>query len=459
VIAWRPFVAGGLGVVALVLMVLLTGLLTDDVAGTWQAVFAPLGLIFAMCFCALFSVGVMSAMRIRARARRDLTRYEILLPQGDEAPAHEVWAMCDALVKTVRATLVARLFTGQPWVAFEFWHDPPRSAGETGEATMMLLCEPQTVGRVIATMRRIAPNIAVRHEHGAPKRFDELHFMPDHVLRVAKSLEFLLPITDPRAGRASARSATASITRTQQDLGAQGFASCVRVCILPAAGSMDHIAARRLRRMADRAEGANAAVSSAVLQAQKAAGGSLAFVELQAAIQDVRRPPQPAAIPATRRIARRRRGERRQSGEGRDWTFADRQGMCHALLAPAMSDASANNLTERLMYVRQGLYQRRWHRATPPLLPDQDGSTAMWPLELARLIEPPNLASEFDLPFTRSCVPNLPAPRGLPRATMLEPPHVPEDADDLTTRAFRTTRRVAADDLGELVSDAEIVNP
>lgn len=475
-IAWRPIgiLLGSL--LGLLLMVLLTGMLTDDLAGTWRDVRQPLLLIVAVFAGLGFAVGVMSLMRIRARAARDLGRYEILLAQADEATGDEVWRTCDTLVKTVRTTLVSRMFSGQPWIAFEIWHDPPREPGETGQATLMLLCEPMMVGRVIGTLRRISPNISVRHDdREQPRRHTTPRFTPDHVLRVHKAREWQLPITDPKSGggRSNARSSMASIMRAQQQLGSEGFASCVRVCVMPAEGSMDRLAARRLRQMADRAGGPNAAVSSDIMQAQKAGGGTISFVEVQAAIQDVVRP-RPARLTRSERWHARWRAVRRPSSwparagarwrqrraRGdvalRQWTFADLQTLCQGLLAPVMSDAAANTLTERFVYARQGLYQRRWARATPPLIPDQDGSTAMWPIELGMLIEPANLASEFDLPIERSCVPNLPAPRGLPRATMLDLPPVPPDDDD-EDHGFRVRREFAVEDVEEVITDAEIV--
>jgi hypothetical protein len=476
-IAWRPLgiLLGSL--LGLLLMVVLTGMLTNDLAGTWRDVRQPLLLLAALLGGLAFGVGVMSVMRIRARAARDLGRYEILLAQADEATGDEVWRTCDTLVKTVRTTLLSRIFSGQPWIAFEIWHDPPRQPGETGQSTLMLLCEPMMVGRVIGTLRRISPNMSVRHQGGQPRRYGAPNFTPDHVLRVHKAREWQLPITDPKSGggKSNARSSMASIMRAQQQLGTEGFASCVRVCIMPAEGSMDRLAARRLRQMADRAGGPNAAVSSDIMQAQKAGGGTISFVEVQSAIQDVASPRpaaptgregrhlrrQAAGQPATWAARGRQRWARwraRGDGDLRQWTFADLQTLCQGLLAPAMSDAAANTLTERFVYARQGLYQRRWPRATPPLIPDQDGSTAMWPIELAMLIEPANLASEFDLPVERHCVPNLPAPRGLPRATMLDLPRVPDDDEDEPHGAFRTTRKVRLEDVEELITDVEIVD-
>ena len=431
-IAWRPIGAVGGLLAFMLLLVALTGTVTGDMAGTWRevrgSVYALLAIVAAI---ALVGAG-MSVLRIRARAARELWRYEILLAQADEAPHEEVWQACDTLVKTVRTTLVSRLCSGQPWIAFELWHDPPRQRGETGHSKLLLLCEQMMVGRVIGTLRRISPNISVRTGHdGSPRRYAPPHFAPEHVLRVSKDREWELPITGLKGarGQSNARSAMASIIRAQQQLGREGYVSCVRVCIMPCDGSVDRLAGSRLRRMADRAGGPNAAVSADIMQAQQAGGGSLSFVELQAAVQGT-------------------------SDQTKGRSYSDLQTLCQALLSPAMSNASVNTLTERHMYVRQRMYQRRWARATPPLIPDQGGSTLMWPIEVAYLIEPANLASEFDLPIERYTVPYLPAPPGLPRATLSRPFRPPpEDADDIGGFCIQ----VPAPDSPEEVVDGEIV--
>lgn len=474
-IPWRPIgiLLGGL--LAFLIMVVLTGMLTNDLAGTWRDVRQPMLIILAMFGCAAVAVGTMSVMRLRARSTRDITRYEIVLAQADEAPRSDIDETSDTLVKTMRTSLVARLFTGQPWFAFELWHAPPIESGETGETTIMLLCEATAVGPVLAVLRRISPNLSVREEHGQPRRFDDLQFYPDHVLRVAKTRPYPYPITDPvGATEGNPSSVMATVIRAQQEVGKRGFASCVRFCVLPADSTMDSRAAGELRRIANQAGGPNAAVSADIVQSQRAGGGSVSFVEVQAAVQDlvalkprkrtrrarwrarVRVVLRPLAWLAEVQAARLRRRVRRAPGS-RQWTFADLQSLCATLVAPASTNVGANTLSERMMYVRQHLYCERWKRATPPVLPDPDGSSAMWPSELARLIELPNLASEFDLPVVRSTTPNLPVPRGLPRATMIDLPEIPPEEDEVEDAGFRVSRAVPVDDVVEVITDAEIL--
>ena len=315
----------------------------------------------------------------------------------------------------------------------------------------------------------------MREEHGQPRRFDALQFYPDHVLRVAKTRPYPYPITDPvGATEGNPSSVMATVIRAQQEVGKRGFASCVRFCVLPADSTMDSRAAGELRRIANQAGGPNAAVSADIVQSQRAGGGSVSFVEVQAAVQDVVAPKprrstrrarwrrragvalRPVGWLAETRAARLRRRARRAPGS-RQWTFADLQSLCATLIAPASTNVGANTLSERMMYVRQHLYCERWRRGTPPVLPDPDGSSAMWPSELARLIELPNLASEFDLPVVRSTTPNLPVPRGLPRATMIDLPEIPPEDDEEPDTGFRVTQEVPVDDVVEVITDVEIL--
>lgn len=408
-IAWRSIglLVGSL--LALVLMVVFTGSLTGDMAGLWReirwAVFALAGVVGLF---SLFCVW-MTIMRVRGRAAREITRYQLLLSQADEATHEELAAATDALVQAVRATLISRVFSGQPWIAFELWHDPSANTGETGRSVLFLLVEAGSLPRVLSALRRVSPNLTVRHDRdeGAPIRFSPPDFTPMHVLRVKKARGWELPIASRKgsADGSNARSVSASIVRQQQDLGREGFVSCVRVCIMPADDSVDRRAASRLRRMAQRETNANAAISADILEAQQGGGGTLSFVEFQAAIE--------YKGPAT----------------DRTFDYSERQTLCKQLLGPGMSHRSVNTLVERNVILRQRMYCRRWARATPPLLPDQSGATLMFPNELSALIEFATLAAEHDLPFGRNTIPYLPAPLGLARARMIDMPTVPPDSD------------------------------
>jgi hypothetical protein len=184
--------------------------------------------------------------------------------------------------------------------------------------------------------------------------------------------------------------------------------SCVRWCVMPAGDQLDSRAAERLARALPR-DRHNAALAGDVQRALDTAGGAMAFLELQAAVER-REPP----------VRRSRR---------RPESFGELQNACRRLLSPALSQRGANHLSERLMVTRQRLYRRRWARGEPPLLPDPTGSTLMSPRELALLMELPSLGSEHALPLQRNTVPHLPIPTEVPRARMVELPSYTPDAE------------------------------
>jgi hypothetical protein len=378
----------------------------EDLGELWRDVALPV-MVLAACFAllGLLALGY-SAVRIRNRRRRPMARYQLVLSQADEATFEEVAATCEQLVQTLRESLTERLTTGQPWLALESWFLPPQRTGETGTAALMLLCEPDTREPALAALRRAYPDLSLRPDaHGEPLEFVQPSFVPGHVLRVRKARSWALPIGSAgRRGEGSnARSTMSGIIRQQQ----QGRRlSCVRWCVMPAADQLDSRAAERLARVLPR-DRHNAAQAGDVQQALESAGGAMAFLELQAAVD--------------------RRELRGRRGRGRPESFGELQNACRRLLSPALSHRGANHLSERLMVFRQRLYRRRWARGEPPLLPDPTGSTLHSPRELALLMELPSLGSEHALPLQRNTVPHLPIPTEVPRARMVElPSHSPD---------------------------------
>jgi Replication-relaxation len=429
VIAWRPIAVLSSLLSLPALLVVAAGSATGDLGGLWVQIRTPVAVLGVMV-SALVVVAVFTVVgRVRARRLREMTRFQLTLGQSDEATHDETAAACEHLVQVLRCTLTARVCGGQPWLAIESWHMPSSRGGETGSATLMLLCEPVMLDPAVAALRRAFPNLGVRRDprSGEPCRYGELRFAAAHVLRVRKARDWALPIGGPkgRPDTSNARSVMAAVIRQQQEVGRKGFVSCVRWCLLPAAESVDSDAANRLRRMADSTRTANAAVSADILEAQRGGGGAMCFVELQAAVEPTRTGP-----------------DRRR--------FADLQAVCRLLLSPALSQRGVNTLVERQMILRQDLYRRRWARGTPPLLPDQSGATLLFATELAVMLEFPGLGAEHGLPLQRSTVPYLPAPPGLTRAQMLQMP-VPTPAPTGTEAQVRT---MAAGDQHSACADA-----
>lgn len=401
---------GGRGPLLALASLLVVGLLVvfglqatgEDLGDVWADVALPMA-VLAGCF-GLFWLMVMTSVgaRIRNRRRRPVARCQLVLSQADEATFEEVAAACEQLVQTVRQSLTTRFIKGQPWLALESWFVPAASAGETGTAALMLLCDPGARDSALAALRRAYPDLSLRPdpagEHGEPLEFVSPEFVPGHVLRVRKTRSWVLPIgTAGRQGESSnARSTMAGVIRSQQQA---GRLSCVRWCVMPAADQLDSRASEKLEGFVGRFH--NAARAGDAQHALQSAGGAMSFLELQAAVE-----------------ARESRSRR---GRARPESFSELQNVCRQLLSPALSHRGTNHLTERLMVFRQRLYRRRWVRGEPPLVPDPSGATLVSPRELALLMELPSLGSEHALPLQRNTVPNLPLPTGVPRGRLAGP--------------------------------------
>jgi len=459
---------GGRGPLLALASLLVVGLLVvfglratgEDLGDVWADVALPMA-VLAGCF-GLFWLMVMTSVgaRIRNRRRRPVARCQLVLSQADEATFEEVAAACEQLVQTVRESLTTRFVRGQPWLALESWFVPPASAGETGTAALMLLCDPWARDNALAALRRAYPDLSLRPdpagEAGEPLEFVQPSFVPGHVLRVRKTRSWVLPIgTVGRQGESSnARSTMAGIIRSQQQA---GRLSCVRWCVMPAADQLDSRAGEKLEGFVGRIH--NAARAGDAQHALQSAGGAMSFLELQAAVEqrDARRrpseEPRSSSLPLVggvcRRVAARRARARPES-------FSEMQNCCRQLLSPALSHRGANHLTERLMVFRQGLYRRRWVRGEPPLVPDPSGATLVSPRELALLMELPSLGSEHALPLQRNTVPNLPLPTEVPRAVLAQP-HLPGDGDEATATDGQNDQEEEVVD-AELVFDEEAIS-
>ncbi|MCP9491540.1 MAG: hypothetical protein MSC31_16945 [Solirubrobacteraceae bacterium MAG38_C4-C5] len=372
-----------------------------DLSDLWGDVALPLAVLGACAGVICLGLGATTLRRIRNRRTRPLARFQLVLSQADEATFEEVAAAFEQLVQTVRQSLTQRLVQGQPWLALESWFVPAQHRGETGTAALMLACEPAMRDSALAALRRAYPDLSLRADPAGggsqPLAFVQPTFVPGHVLRVRKTRSWALPIgSSGRGGEGSdARATMTGIIRQQQQA---ARLSCVRWCVLPASDQLDSRAADKLEGR--RNERPNPARSGDVQAALQAAGGAMAYLELQAAVE-------------TQDVTDRR-------GHARPESFSQLQNACRQLLAPALSHRGANHLSERMMVVRQGLYRRRWARGEPPLLPQPSGATLVSPRELALLMELPSLGSEHALPLQRNTIPNLPLPTEVPRAHQVD---------------------------------------
>lgn len=400
----------------------------EDLSDLWADVAGPLAVLGGGLGIMGLGVGATTVRRIVNRRTRAMARYQLVLSQADEATFEEVAAACEQLVQTVRKSLTERFLAGQPWLALESWFVPPARAGETGTAALMVLCEPRMRESALAALRRAYPDLSLRLDRAGdqPLEFVQPTFVPGHVLRVNKTRSWALPVgTGGGPGEGStARSTTAGIIRQQQQT---GRLSCVRWCVLPAGDQLDSRAAEKLAGRGDQRP--DAARSGDVQAALQAAGGAMAFLELQAAVERHQ-------VPGRR-------------GKTRPESFSQLQNVCRQLLSPAMSHRGANHLTERVMVFRQRLYRRRWVRGEPPLLPDAARSTLVSPRELALLMQLPSLGSEHALPLQRNTVPYLPLPTEVPRADLIDV----ESLDPI----HETVPDTEHDEYGAEIVDAELI--
>ena len=393
----------GLGCVVIFVLLVVVGLrLTgEDLGDLWSDIALPLTVFTGGLGSMVLALAATTMHRVGNRRRRRVARYQLVLSQADEATFEEVAAAYEQLVQTVRQSLTQRFVQGQPGLALESWFVPAQRAGETGTAALMLACEPTMHQSALAALRRAYPDLSLRRDPAtggsSPLEFVQPTFVPAHVLRVRKTRSWALPVGSAgRGGQGSdARATMTGIIRQQQQA---NRLSCVRWCVLPAADQLDSRAADKLAGRRD--ERPDAAHSGDVQAAMQAAGGAMAYLELQAAVE-------------AHDVTDRR-------GRSRPESFSQRQNACRQLLAPALSHRGANHLSERMMVFRQELYRRRWVRGEPPLVPQLSGATLVSPRELALLMELPSLGSEHALPLQRNTIPNLPLPTEVPRAHQVE---------------------------------------
>ena len=236
-IAWRPLAILIGCVLLLALLVVGSGLMTgvDGLREMWREIRVYVLAAGVIAVLTLAIVIAMVVQRLRSRKQRDVARYELVLGQADEATHDEVAAAAEALVQALRSTLVERVAGGQPWLAIESWHVPPTTRGETGNALLMILCEPAMLDPALAALRRAYSNLTVRCdlETGEPVRYDAPRFEPSHVLRVRKARDWVLPVggSSGSPDHSNARSVMATVIRQQQKAGRDGLVDCVRWCL------------------------------------------------------------------------------------------------------------------------------------------------------------------------------------------------------------------------------------
>ena len=245
-IAWRPLAILLGCVLFLAALVVGAGMMTgaDGLREMWREIRIYVIAGAAVTVLGMATVVAMVVQRLRARQRRDMARYELVLGQADEATHDEAAAAAEALVQALRSTLVERVAGGQPWLAIESWHVPSSTAGETGNALLMVLCEPTTLAPALAALRRAYPNLTVRCdlETGDPLRYEAPRFEAAHVLRVRKGRDWVLPVggstRKPRSLQCPIGDGNRDPPAAEGRRGRASSAACAGACCPPTSPSM-----------------------------------------------------------------------------------------------------------------------------------------------------------------------------------------------------------------------------
>ena len=272
-IAWRPIGLLLLALFGLAVITIATGMSTGGMAEFWPELRVPVLLFAALLVASFLLLLYMSVMRIRGRDQRDIKRYQLLLPQSDEATREELSAATDAVVQT-RDVLLAHVLRAAVDGDRDMAHPADDRRGDRQEPAVLALRARDTRR---GHERRAASRRTSRSGSAAPAmaprwRMTRRSSRPSMCCACAsrasgscRSPRRKAAATDPTRGRSwPAPSATSRTSVASTGCRAYASASCPRT-------SVDRLAATRLRRMADQQKNTNAAISADVLEAQQGA--------------------------------------------------------------------------------------------------------------------------------------------------------------------------------------------
>ena len=318
--------------------------------------------------------------RTRRRSRRQYALYELHLSAHDQAKPQDLEDMVESIANIVRAFPADRIRDGQPYVALELMCNE----GHGGmEWSVNVRCEPRVVVALDAAISATYPDVRVGRRHAdTPRPRAGALREPGHVMRFRKQRTFVYPLL--AAGEQLASPPVEQIARAQIALDQP---SIVRFQLTPTALFFEEYARRRykhheqhlsrrepggpmltgLRSTLDRTEMGNA---------QRTQNRSLFWLEVVIAAD---------SLPA-----------------------------CKTLAAAVQSRRGENRLHRRQMFIRRGLYRRRFPNALRPLIPSTRCLVSA--AEVAHLLELPT-ARMKGVPVRRLMLPRIPAPPELERVT------------------------------------------
>lgn len=351
------------------------------------------------------TAGVLIARRWRQRSRRHYELYELHLSAHDEAKPQDLQDMVEAIANIVRVFPGDRMRDGQPYLALELICG---HAHQGMEWSLNLRCEPRTVRALDAAISATYPDVRIGHRHDDPPlprpgRLRE----PGFVMRFRKERSFIYPLL--AAGEELASPPVEQIARAQIELGEP---SIVRFGLTPTPTFFEEYARRLYKRHENK------------LVRQERWGlpeGGLWSTLNRAEMTDAQRTQNRSLFWLETVVA------------------ADTIQACKTVAAAVQSRRGENRLHRRWMYLRQGLYRRRFAQGLGPPIPSIRNLVSA--AEVSHLIELPT-ARMKGVPVRRQMLPRIPAPADCQRCARAVLTETTEQA--LVTSARDTERAVRA---------------
>ncbi|MGH3263806.1 MAG: hypothetical protein ACRDNS_17640, partial [Trebonia sp.] len=329
--------------------------------------------VLAGCLLVVLVAVLLVAGRWRRRRRRHYELYELHLSAHDQAKPQDLEDMVEQIANLVRVFPGERLRDGQPYVALELIC----GAGQQGmQWSINLRCEPRTVRALDAAISAAYPDVRIGHRHDdrpAPRagRLRE----PGAVMRFRKERSFVYSLL--AAGEELASPPLEQIARTQIELGEP---SIVRFALTPTPTFYEEYARRLYKRHENK------------LVRQERWGlpeGGLWSTLNRAEMTDAQRTQNRSLFWLETVVA------------------ADTMAACKTVAAAVQSRRGENRLHRRWMYVRVGLYRRRFAQGRGPVIPSIRNLVSA--AEVSHLLELPT-ARMKGVPVRRQMLPRIPAP-------------------------------------------------
>jgi hypothetical protein len=344
---------------------------------SWLGQLAIFGTFGGVAAFWLAAVGL-CIRRAQLRHTRQYGLYELHLSTHDQAKEQDLEDLIEQVANIVRVWPAERARNGQPYVALELICSAVQTPGARREMewSINIRCEPSTVVALDGALSAAYPDVRLGRIHGEeprprPGRLRE----PGCLMRFRKERSFVYSLIAD--GEQQASSPLEQIARAQIT---QGQPSVVRFQLTPTPASFEALVRRFYRH------------HEARLMRHERSG------------------PREGGLFSTFNRAEMRAAERTQN-RSLFWletvVAADDRDVCKAVAAAVQSRRGENRLHRWWMYLRQGLYRRRFPLALGPLVPSPRCLVSA--AEVAHLLELPS-ARMKGVPVRRVTIPRIPAP-------------------------------------------------